>query len=1083
MKSTISSLVRYSVAGAVVILLTATAPAQTNTAFVVYPEFQNVLTNSQDNPSNQNSFAIFSGSEGAYSPPGSGLPPVLPVSVDGIQLANSGFGQMLGRTVPYADFELQTILNAQAILYPPASANTRALIAATTNAFRYKQLLYTENPTNNSLVRAEFEGIATYFGNSERQQARDGIEILRTGLKYSPLNRDLRYALLDAYYDYIVAEAQHVKNDLSTVAKYRLGLVAIPPGQFIIDQEIAGYTNIVQKYGNILDEYAKLFVDRGGIDVSQFDSNASSGLPLGQWIFQQEQPQRNQMAAQFRNTNGVLTSVPAMGTTNSLLFAGYKDYVALLAVMRDYAQSAAELAKLYGMRSRASVLPGQKDDKTLGFELIEGINREILLNNSLLNALLPNALPPESQLDASGVRAAYAGVLTSTAELTKVGSFLNSQVNFLGFDPDFLVLISTFVDSNQQHLWDSYDALNGWLESPNTTSSILGRARNAFTAAHDSYDTYRGHADQVFNEMSANESSFAQRYREICGYNPDETADPYPTNPAILASRFPPVDTNAPPTHANNPRAGSELRLVHQSFEQSNVKSASLASSAVLVDAQLVLAHDRLASSSNRTDAINEATKTYKDVIGTERDTITSWSAKQAASQAAYETVSDTAAVSASIAGGNPIGAWGAGFAIGATVVAGAVNTGIQYKGELKKGDAEKNLDLAAADFDKDLALADTDQNIFQAGEEQRNLERERQSQVLTMQDNGFVRDQEMERRDGLLREMQQALVVRNQNDSDLAGRYYADPIHYLRAQNNMIRADLAFRSAQRWVFFLLRALEYKYNRSFIHVNGSTTWELSSVFRVRNAEELDDLVAEIRAFNQDNLTVFNGNTISTDRISLKDHVWGRTITNQTARAAEFQRQLAQSYDSQRGEYRIKLNTLRLSTELANGGLFRGAVYDLLGDLSNPGFYLDKIEWVKIKFVDSAWASPELKVGNLSYGGTSFDRPRFASAVEPSGLENPSELRSFPFRFFDMGTGTNGVLTATSSAEQRASFNFAFWNQASLATEPDPDYEQTFWRERSVAISEFSMSLLANQVNTNTLQDIQIYIRHRRAVRQ
>lgn len=1077
----IPSLVRSSVLGVGLLLFTETSQAQTNVASVVYPEFQNFLTNTQDNPINQNSLAVFSGHEGAYSPPGSGLTPAVPTNTAGIQLVNSGFGQMLARVVPYPDFENATIKLAQDdFLYPPAHLTTREQIAGSTNAFRYKELLYAGS--NSSDIRAEFESIATYFGNAERTNAQRGIEILRQALKYSPLDKKLRNALLDAYYDWMVAEAQYVKIDLSTVAKFRLGLVAIPPGQFIIDHEIAGYTNILQRYGRILDEYGKLFADRGGIDVSQIDPTAPPGIILGQWIFQQEQPQRNQMAAQFRDTNGILTTVPVAGSTNSMLFAGYKDYVALLGVMRDYAQSATELAKLYGMRGRAAVAPGQKDDKTFGFELIDGINREILLNTSLLHALLPNAIPPATQLDASGARSALAGVLTATAELTKVGSFLNSQVNVLGFDPDFLVLISTFVDANQQHLWDSYDALNGWLESPNAATSILGRARNAFATAVASYDTYRGYADQVFNELDGNEGSYAQRYREITGYFPEDTADPYPL--PVPAGRYPPVNTNIPPSHANNPRAGSELRQVYQSIEQSNAKQAALETAGALVDNQLELAHERLRNSTNRTDAIHAATKSYRNVITKERDTITDWNATQASMQAAYDMAADIASVAASAGGDiNPVGAISGATAIGTIAVFGAANIAVQTAGEKMKGDAEKNLALAAADFERDLALSDAEQNVFQAGEEQRNLEREKQSQLLTMQDNAFVRAQDSERVDGLLRELQQVATFRDQNNSDLAGRYYADPIHYLRAQNNMIRADIAFRSAQRWVFFLLRALEYKYNRPFIQVDGGTTWELASVFRVRNAEELDDLVAQIRTFNLNNLTVFNGNTISTDRISLKDHVWGRTITNQTDRAAEFQRQLAQSYDAQRGEYRIKLNTLRLSTELENGGLFRGAIYNQLGELSNPGFYLDKIEWIKIKFVDSVWASPETKVGNLAYGGTAFDRPRFASPTEPPGLENPSELQSFPFRFFDMGTDTNGVLAATSSAEQRASFNYAFWNQPNLATEPDADYQQTFWRERSVAISELTMTLLASQINTNTLQDVQIYIRHRRAVRQ
>ena len=342
------------------------------------------------------------------------------------------------------------------------------------------------------------------------------------------------------------------------------------------------------------------------------------------------------MAAQYRDAAGNLTTVPLLDSTDSMLFAGYKDYVALLGVMRDYAQSAAELARLYGMRGRGAVQPGQKDDKTLAFELIGENNRELLLDTSLLNSLLPNAIPPESELDASGVRAALAVVLTSTAELDKAGLFLRSQVNVLGFDPDFLALISPLAVSN---LWDSYDALRGWLDYPNTASSILGRASNAFADAYDDYDTYRGHADQVFSEMSANESTFALRYREICGYSPDEIPDPYPS--PVPAGRFPSVNTNEQPSHYNNPRTGSELRQAHQSIEQSNAKSVSLTNNAWLLNTQLNLAHDRLDSSYSRSNSINAATKTYKDRIAEERDTITSWNQWQAGAQAVYDMISD----------------------------------------------------------------------------------------------------------------------------------------------------------------------------------------------------------------------------------------------------------------------------------------------------------------------------------------------------------------------------------------------------------------------------------------------------------
>ena len=554
----------------------------------------NCLTNSQSNPPNQNSLALFSGTLGAYSPPGSGLPLVVPTNTAGLQLAGCGFGQMLARSVPFPDFEMETIRIAQSNLYPPETATTREQIAGSGAAFRYKQLLYTNDGTD---VSAAFKGIAAWFGEPERQKARDGIKILRDAIKYSPLDKKLRNALLDAYYDFIVAEAQYVKSDLAEVAKYRLGLATIPAGDFIIDHEIAGYTNILNSYGGILDEYGKLFLDRAALTCRKWTAMRRPASFWANGFFNRSNPCATRWPPSSATPMASLPPSPLGNSTNSMLFAGYKDYVALLGVMRDYAQTAAELAKLYGMRGRAAVQAGQKDDKTLGFELIGGINQEILLNTSLLNALLPNAVPPESELDASGVRSALAGVLTGTAELTKVGLFLSSQVNVLGFDPDFLALISTFVDAGSQHRWDSYDALRGWLDYPNEASSILGRARNAFTAAHDSYDTYRGYGDQVFNEMSANENTYAQRYKEICGYLPDELPDPYPS--PIPEGRYPPVNTNGPPSHYNNPRTGSELRQAHLSIEQSNAKADSLAESTSLLETQSEAAIQRL-------DSLNE---------------------------------------------------------------------------------------------------------------------------------------------------------------------------------------------------------------------------------------------------------------------------------------------------------------------------------------------------------------------------------------------------------------------------------------------------------------------------------------------
>jgi hypothetical protein len=390
---------------------------------------------------------------------------------------------------------------------------------------------------------------------------------------------------------------------------------------------------------------------------------------------------------------------------------------------------------------------------------------------------------------------------------------------------------------------------------------------------------------------------------------------------------------------------------------------------------------------------------------------------------------------------------------------------------------------LAAADFERDLALADSDQNIFQAGEERRNIDREMQSQQLTEQDNTFVRNQELERVDGLQREMQQALVARNQNISDLAGRYYADPIHYLRAQNSMVRADLAFRSAQRWVFLVLRALEYKYNQRFVWSDGSPgspVWELTSLFKLRNAEELGDLVHAMDQFNLANLGKLNGRSTNTARISLKDDVWGRTC-NPEARAEEFGRQFRKCLKPEAGAYVLKLNTLSLAATLENDDLFVGPDYGPSGNLITRGYWLDKINWIKVKFVDSGAPNPVTRSADLSYGGTCFVRSERPSCTG-GGLEATNELSSFPFRHYVMGTDpVTGALRAESSAQQTANVDCVFWNEPDKYKIPSGN-AATYWKERSVAVTELVLTVATNKVNIDNLRDVHIYIDHLYALR-
>lgn len=330
MKPNFKISIRLPICVAALLSLSAAMPAAAQTAFVVYPEFQNVLTNAQTNSTNANSLALFSGCWDEINPPVGGTN----------RLIGCGFGQMFARDVPYPNFAEATIAQAAALLYPPANATTVDQVSVSETAFRYKKLLY--QMTGDGKVRAQFEVITNLFTDIERGLVTNAIGKMRHGLKYAPLDRGLRHALLDAYYDWMVAEAQLVKSDMAEVAKYRLGIIPLGPGEeFIIDKEIEGYSRMLTNYESVLAEYGNLFAEQSGIDVSQVDPTATPGTTLGAYIFQKEQPYRNQFAPSYCSADG--SSVTnLLSLTNQVVFQGYKDYVALLGVLRDYGQSAAD---------------------------------------------------------------------------------------------------------------------------------------------------------------------------------------------------------------------------------------------------------------------------------------------------------------------------------------------------------------------------------------------------------------------------------------------------------------------------------------------------------------------------------------------------------------------------------------------------------------------------------------------------------------------------------------------------------------------------------------------------------------------
>jgi hypothetical protein len=480
-----------------------------------------------------------------------------------------------------------------------------------------------------------------------------------------------------------------------------------------------------------------------------------------------------------------------------------------------------------------------------------------------------------------------------------------------------------------------------------------------------------------------------------------------------------------------------------------------------------------------RARSLETALCDYKGTTAGEWNTIRDWNSYQATSQATFESISAMAQVSG--IDDVVLGGW----AIGMTAAAGAANVVVQGLGEAFKGDAQKAIDFAQAEYQKELALVDVDELQFEAEQAVMNLERGLISANIDAGEAQSLLNQEIATRNALMRRASKAEQRMEESREAIADRYYADPVHYLRAQNKVIEAEFAFREAQEWAFFAARALEYKYNKPFEHTFLERDWQISTLFQLRNYDELDNFFAAMNDFNLINLTNLIGRNSFTDGLSVRKDFWElvETVTEgtETRPARYFSSdggRLLSSVEKFREEVRSRIDrdnqiVLQLDTSnlgKAEGAFFIGPVYNDSLCVIQAGKWLDKVEWIKFNLVGT---HPERTFtgGDFSYGGNTYIRTLMPPCPE-TALEIPGDWMVYPFRFFF--TLDNG---ATWQSRDSQSFTPIMRFSQTSGEPPGSDYENRGLKERSIAASRITLKIPAAQVNIEQLKDIEIYVRH------
>lgn len=750
----------------------------------------------------------------------------------------------------------------------------------------------------------------------------------------------------------------------------------------------------------------------------------------------------------------------------AVLTSGFKDLALIFDVMRDEAQVKKELAKRYALRNLSGDL--QKANQLIS----ETIARHTAALNDV-GGIIPNwrsVLDPNSDLLAK-----YFGWQQAVAELNSTKDFINGDSNILGFQTDFLFLVQDFPGQSPD-LFDSFDKLLEYLyageNDTQTLTSPLGFAHSKYLTARTEYDTYLNTQDELREELRTQNLEHRKWMFDTIGVDPGNDVD-HPDDAARYRN----------PGGNYGSRIWQQERSIERAAEQLRQNAAQLENVYNQINTELWRRSQEMQINAQ----IGDVYITFGDKLAALEEQIGAINAAQAFANELVETTNAEDAI----------------FSAGASIAARLANAIFQAGMETAKGFLEGDKQQLAAQ--ENQIVRQLEDEILAANSKAliANLYGEASVVGVASAELALAMAQEVAARQALLDEWHYRETLMRENNQALLGRSFADPVHRLRMRRSMIEAEASFAVAQRWVFFTIRALEYKWNTPFVHANAAGEWSMDSVFRSRTAKDLIDLMAAVKDFDG----LMQGSSRSDDRFdwfSFKEDFMGLTpvydtdgvtelavyahpFTGRAATATEvFQARLEQSLDSSTG-----IVTLPFSTFNDNGEtFFRGP----RRDPNNPsvvlsrGQYLDKIVWMKVNLLGDFDTTESRVMGALTYSGGSFLRnARVGRILDPSRPDQiAGEFTRWPtkFWFYDSGLPeADPPVVASWRASDEQTTEIAL----NLTTQPREEMPDSVSRidvfeERSVACDHWILKLFVGEdgvqrVDIDRMKDIEILFYH------
>jgi hypothetical protein len=993
---------------------------------------------------------------------------------------------MVSRDIPFPGFETDAIQRSREMAYyqEAEAANPGHGDEA---AFAVLYLLYSGSSVTN--VWARFDQVQQRYTPAHSNRVTQAQIFLRSALAYAPGSENLRQELLDLYYNHALCEQMLAKELLAEVYQKRFD--PPPSGGYIIDQEIAAYPAIIQAYREAAKPYFELLSDPMGV---------SSQPPFGYTLFHEEVWQRPLQEPTMVLTNGsgpqvcYVLDADSNGVPDTVssrlprqLTAGHKDLAMAMQVEQEWCDAVKDLAKLYLARDAAGDRPAAEEivADTLAASIIEG--------RLLLAASDYAAHPPPAS---SGIPQTLSRWTQIINELTTLRNSIQAGSNPLGFTSDFLMLVKD--PNNPDDPRDSYDVLKDYMTS--SQYGPLTRALTKHQEAQASRQTFRQNLDQLRTHLNDLQSTYYNRLVELVGgWNWG-----YAGNISRLMAD--------PKYRTPESNEGSLIWQQVQSMEKARLDVEIASQEVTNLIQRVEFEIDARGRARGVQNAIADTYIRYGEKKAKIAEDIASEEATFASIEADINRTKEgvdyglmTGDAKCVVIGA--VAGFAGGMAEGTLVIQ-------PHYAELGRLEAQKER-LAAMEqaeitsLNSQLQDIDSDKTIKTWMLEMGNLGLKAQQAQITYR-------QEAERLASLLNEKAE-LEARYAADCARQTEYYfADPSYRLAMNADMFDAVKAFEEAQRWAFYAVRALEYKWNidPSYtltnigtngqpVFTNGVPSFGADYVFKCRNAEELENLMAALdnwdkeHGFTYDQYIMWHKFSLRQDFLGYKDNqrytdpVTGET--NLTPKVA-FQRYLSRSIQALvPGQYEdivVPFNTVR---QVPGTSFFQAAVYttDGVPFAGHYGTWLDKIVRLRVRIRTAGTPGvvwPQL-AGSLVYGGVSYIRNEYPgqfTGKTTNGLSVlQNEWKSWSTRHWWKSVSPDRW---QSEPEYDVIVQFDIQGADTAPAGDDKHYDVTQLRERSVASTGWRLVIpyLDAGVQTafiNDIDDIHLWMNHKAKPRE